>query len=242
MEQTVKLSKRLTAIAEFVKKDSVVADIGCDHGFVSIYLIQSGIAKKVIAGDINEGPLLRAKEHVEEYGLSDCIELRLSDGMQAFSKEDGVDLAVIAGMGGRMMIHILSQAMERDLFVKELVLQPQSEWQELRAFLRKAGYQILDETMVLEEGKYYPVLKLQYCQRGKTEENQKNESEMNQELLDSFGPVLLQKKHPVLQKYIQKELAKFMPIFAALDSNHKSYDEMQQKIMKLQTAQNKMEE
>ena len=81
--KAVKLSKRLLAVAGMVTEGNMVCDVGCDHGFVSIYLIQKGISARVIAMDVNEGPLRAAGEHVGEFGLSDYIETRLSDGVAA---------------------------------------------------------------------------------------------------------------------------------------------------------------
>ena len=82
MKQEIVLSRRMQMVADMVSKGNVLADIGCDHGFVSIYLLENGICPKVIAMDVNEGPLLRAKEHIEERGLSSYIDVRLSDGME----------------------------------------------------------------------------------------------------------------------------------------------------------------
>lgn len=245
MDAKVKLSKRLTAITEFVPKGSTVADIGCDHGFVSIYLIQQKIAQSVIASDVNEGPLERAREHVFQYALADYIQLRLADGMNGLTIEDQVSCAVIAGMGGRMMIHILSEAKERGLFVKNLVLQPQSEWIELRGYLRELGYLIVDENMILEDGKYYPVLKVCLQAEGQLvadEDPSEKKRSKNQGLEDAFGPVLLSKKHPVLMQYLTKELDKFLPIYEKLAPEHKSYGEMTEKIHRLQAALSLMEE
>lgn len=253
MESVVKLSKRLTAITEFVSKEAKVADIGCDHGFVSIYLVQTGIASCVIASDVNEGPLLRAKEHVSEYGLEEQIELRLADGMNALTAEDQIDCAVIAGMGGRMMIHILTDALSRSLIIKELVLQPQSEWQELRIFLKKQGYEIIFENMILEDGKFYPVMKVAFrqsdfsqisscesCEINKSEINinefDKEEFNLAEQTEYAYGPCLLRDKHPVLKAYIEKELAKFIPILKSLPPDHKSYSEVTKKVQLLEKA------
>ena len=95
----IKLSKRLQTVAHQVKCGGVAADIGCDHGFTSIYLIEQGLAKHVIAMDINEGPLERAKEHIREYGMEADIETRLSDGTAKLAPGEA-DTLLISGMGG----------------------------------------------------------------------------------------------------------------------------------------------
>ena len=99
----MELSKSLHAVASLVTEGGKVADVGCDHGFVSVYLIQNGIAGKVIAMDVNKGPLARAKEHVQAYEMESSVDLRLSDGLSLVTKEDAVDTVILAGMGGRLM-------------------------------------------------------------------------------------------------------------------------------------------
>ena len=108
MRTEVKLSKRLERIASFVQPGSRVADIGTDHGYVPIWLVQKGVCPSALAMDVRKGPLERAEEHVEEVGLSGKIELRLSDGL-AKLKAGEADTVVIAGMGGKLTCRILEQ-------------------------------------------------------------------------------------------------------------------------------------
>ena len=131
-----------------------VADVGCDHGYVSIYLVQKGIADSAIAMDVRKGPLSAAKANIEEYGLADRVQVRLSDGLLEL-KEGEADALVIAGMGGKLMISILEKKDLRALGIRTAVLQPQSDISEFREYLRKKGYLIEDEKIVLEDGKYY---------------------------------------------------------------------------------------
>lgn len=155
----VGLSARMKALVGLVTPGRVVCDIGCDHGFVSIYLVQKGIADKVYAMDVRSGPLSRAREHIAAYGLEQQIETRLSDGL--FMLEVGeADCAICAGMGGPLMIKILQEGREKVLVMKELILQPQSEITEFRKYLRTSGYHIIKEDMVFEDGKYYPMMKV----------------------------------------------------------------------------------
>ena len=132
----------------------VVADVGCDHGYVSIYLVQSGIAGRAIAMDVRKGPLSGAGDNIREYGLSEKIETRLSDGLTALLPGEA-DALVIAGMGGKLMIRILRDGNPKVLGLKEAILQPQSDIDEFRRFLRSEGYVIADEKIILDEGKYY---------------------------------------------------------------------------------------
>lgn len=192
----MELSKRLRAIAELVEKGDRPADIGCDHGYVSIYLVQNNICSSMIAMDINEGPLLRAKENIAKEGLGPYIETRLSDGAKALS-EGEADTLICAGMGGKLIIHILKEAFKRLGGIKTLILQPQSEIWLVRRYLSERNFPIVRENMILEEGKYYPMM------RGERKTDAVQVSYSKTEEL--YGPLLLRDKHPVLYEYLQRE-------------------------------------
>lgn len=190
----MELSKRLHAVAGLVTEGASVADIGTDHGYIPIYLIENGVAGKAIAMDINEGPLERAREHIEEHGLAQQIETRLSDGLEAL-KTGEADTVITAGMGGRLVIHILEARPEITKDVKYFILQPQSEIAKVRRFLNENGFISIAEDMVEEDGKYYPMMKMAHG----TEERY---SEI--ELL--YGRRLLRERHSVLHRYLLREL------------------------------------
>ena len=200
-KKDILLSKRMQMVANMVTKGSVAADIGCDHGFVSIYLVEQGICPKVIAMDVNEGPLLRAKEHVLERGLHEKIDIRLSDGIDKLLKEEA-DSVFIAGMGGRLVIKILSDHFDKVKGLKEVILQPQSELHFVRHFLAEQGMSIVQEDMVEEAGKFYPCMKAVW----------KEQTAEYTELEEWYGPLLLEKKHPVLHKFLLKEKDMFTQI------------------------------
>lgn len=205
----VKISNRLTALAHMVSPGHRLADVGTDHGYIPIYLCQHQVIPSAIAMDINEGPLARAEEHIKQYGLQDRITTRRSDGLEKLGPKEA-DTVLIAGMGGGLIRRILSRGND-SLFttdgVKEWILQPQSEVAQTRRFLRRSGFSIVDEEMLVEDGKYYflmkavpsevfhkaPVYGIEY------------EGE-NLTLEDRFGPILLKKKHPVLCRWIEREL------------------------------------
>lgn len=150
----MELSKRLNALIDLVPAGSIVADVGCDHGFVSIQLVQSGKCPAAIAMDVREGPLSRAREHVDQAGLNEKIDLRLSDGLAALRTGEA-QTVVIAGMGGPLMQKILSDHMDTAKSFQTLILQPQSEIAAFRLFLRKNGFRITRNEIVKEEDKYY---------------------------------------------------------------------------------------
>lgn len=198
------MSQRMLRTAAMVTKGNKVADVGCDHAYTSIYLVQNGIAPEVVAMDVNAGPLERAKENVRRFSLWDKIELRLSDGLAALYPRE-VDTVLIAGMGGPLMERILASYPETVRMLKELVLQPQSEIPEVRRFLHCIGYRILAEDMLFEEGKYYVILRAEH----------KNEASWN-ELEYRYGKLLLDSKSEVLARYLEEEREKAESLLAEL--------------------------
>lgn len=196
----VKISNRLTTAAALVTQGYTLADVGTDHGYIPIYLLQQKKIPAAIAMDINEGPLERAKEHIALYGLQAYIQTRLSDGVAAL-KPGEVEVVLIAGMGGGLVMHILKDGEKVCQSAKELILQPQSEIEHVREFLREKGYTILAEDMVYEDGKFYPMMKVQY--QGENENAQKASEVLK--LSDLYGGLLLQNRHPVLKTFLEKE-------------------------------------
>lgn len=154
----IKLSKRLTAITDLVTDGCRVCDVGTDHAHVPIYLIQSGRVPSAIGMDVRQGPLDIAAENLEMTGLTDKVQLRLSDGLEKYEIGEA-DTCIIAGMGGMLMAGILDAEPEKARSYQELILEPQSEYRALRESLLRNGLGIVYETAVLEEGKSYPVIK-----------------------------------------------------------------------------------
>lgn len=201
----MRISSRLRAVASMVTEGNRVADVGCDHGYVPIYLIQNGRIPSAIAMDVNSGPLLRAREHIELNGLSEYIETRLSDGLDAL-REGEADTVILAGMGGPLMERILNDGREALRTVTELVLEPQSDVAGFRRFLSENGYVIADENMILEDGKYYPIVRAVHGERYGLDEVQAR-----------FGPVLLARKNPVLIQFLERERRIRETILSRLD-------------------------
>jgi len=193
----VPISLRMQKIADMVKSQSV-ADIGCDHGFVAIYLVLEKGLKKAVAMDINEGPLMRAAEHVEAYKLNDRISIRQSDGAKELIKGE-VDSAIIAGMGARLTVKILEESEDKFRSMENLVLSPHAEPHLVRQYLKDNGYMIIDEDMVYDEGKYYTIISTRYS---------KDFSQDYDEWELEYGPVLIKTGHPVLREYLDYKLNK----------------------------------
>ena len=154
MNNIINISERLKCVASLVNKGARVADIGTDHAYLPIYLVQNGISNKVYACDVRKEPLRRAKLHIDEYGLSDKITTQLCDGLKGINKGD-VDTVTICGMGGKLMKNILKAGIDKLGDNTQLVLSAQSELRDFRKYLLEAGIYIKSEHMLLEDGKYY---------------------------------------------------------------------------------------
>lgn len=154
MNNIINISKRLKCVAGLVNKGARVADIGTDHAYLPIYLVQNGISNKVYACDVRKEPLRRAKLHIDEYGLSDKITTQLCDGLKGINKGD-VDTVTICGMGGKLMKNILKAGIDKLGDNTQLVLSAQSELRDFRKYLLETGIDIKSEHMLLEDGKYY---------------------------------------------------------------------------------------
>lgn len=215
-EKNIVLSKRMQMVADMVTKGNVLADIGCDHGFVSIYLLEKGICPRVIAMDVNEGPLLRAKEHIDKRGLTPYIDVRLSDGMEKLLLKEA-DSILIAGMGGRLVIKILTDCMEKAKALQEIILQPQSELHLVRQFLIDTGFHIIQEDMVKDNGKFYLAMRVVWRE-------EKAEALSEEELW--YGPLLIKEKHPVLREYLKNEQTKYAQIAEDIANNGNNTDKV----------------
>ena len=195
------LSNRMQALTDMVTPGTVITDVGCDHGFVSVYLVQRGLSPRVIAMDVRSGPLERAREHIREYGLQDRIETRLSDGLHGLKTGEANGM-ICAGMGGPLMEKILTEGREQAQGFAELILQPQSEIPHFRTFL-------MDENIIYEEGKYYFMMKVRWlgamtddAVRQKVGDSWKTEG-LDPGLAEKFGPLLLSRRDRILREYLE---------------------------------------
>ncbi|NLJ97292.1 MAG: SAM-dependent methyltransferase [Clostridiales bacterium] len=225
----MQLSKRLKAVADMVTIGNRVADIGCDHAYIAINLIMNKISPFVVAMDVNQGPLDRAKENIERYRVADKISIRKSDGLQML-KTGEVDTILMAGMGGRLMTEILASRMDIVATAKELVLQPQSEIYEVRRTLEQWGFIIVDENMLKEDGKYYLVMKV----RIDSSSINNNKYQLLKPEHIYYGRLLLEDKNPVLLEYLQSEKRLYKKIYNELiDKPTKQSRERQTEILEL---------
>jgi len=217
------LSKRMQTLVDFVSGDSI-ADIGCDHAFVSLKLMMTGKAKRVIAMDVRTGPLEIARQNITRYGYQDEISVRLSDGFEKLEAGEA-DCAVIAGMGGLLMVRILKDGKLHTDKGIALVLQPQSEIDELRKYLQEIHYDVVEEEMLLDEGKYYTVMKAT-----------KAEGDIipytDTEFL--YGRCLIRNKHKVLQDYLTEQIRKQEALLASLQDVNTDSARLRMESLKLE--------
>lgn len=197
----MELSLRLSAVAELVTEGNRLVDVGCDHGYLPVYLVEKKKIPGAVAADVGKGPLSRAEEHIRQSGLEAYIETRLSNGLQEIEKGEG-DTLVIAGMGGPLMERILTEGRRALGGFRELILQPQSDVPHVRRFLLAKGFRVTEERIVLEEGKFYFIIKAvpETGGNSRVQENPWTEQDF------LFGKSLLESRHPVLKKYLQREL------------------------------------
>lgn len=203
----MKLSKRLETIASMVPestKDGLVADVGTDHGFVPIWLVEEKRAGRALAMDVRSGPLQRAQEHIREHKLEQAIETRLSDGLEKL-KPSEADTVVIAGMGGELMLRILKDGNHVRDTVPHWVLSPQSELREFRHGLEKLGLAIVKEAMVEEDGKYYTII---LAEPGKMH--------YDKEYKYRYGEYLIRTRSSELAAFLKKEERQYNEIISRL--------------------------
>ena len=156
----ITLSPRLMACCGFVAPGDRVADIGCDHGYLSIYLLTKGIASAVIASDIKEMPLQSAVLNAQKYGVYDKIRFFLSDGVKSIPRE--FDTMICAGMGADTMVSILEAAPWLRSSQYRLILQCQSKTHFLRKYLSENGWHITEETVVRDGRFLYTVMEVHF--------------------------------------------------------------------------------
>ena len=227
----IKLSKRLFVTASMVTEGNKLADVGTDHGYIPIYLVEQKKIKTALAMDIGIGPLERAREHIEENGLKDYIGVRLSDGVKELKKGEA-DSVVIAGMGGGIIIKILSEGREVLSSVSELILEPQSEVDRVRKYLHKNGYVIDKEDFVKDAGKYYPIMHVIHG----TPERELEAWEY------AYGPCLVRDKNSVLKEYLTYLCVQYGTILESLEKEDTEGTRERRRVIRQEISQIKLVE
>lgn len=184
-------------VAGMVRRGNVLADIGCDHGYLSVWLVREKIVGHAIAMDLREGPLKKAQESIRFFHQTETIETRLSDGMDELHPGEA-DRIVIAGMGGILMKDIIKRGSACVREAGQLVLQPQSDPELVRAEVFAQGFTITDEQACFEDGKWY----IAFSAEPGTEETPYTDAELR------YGRILPRRGDPIYRDYLKEELGK----------------------------------
>lgn len=202
----IKLTNRLAAIAAYAVNFERVADIGTDHCYVPVWLLRSGKVKQVIASDINKGPLQRAQDTAEEYGVQSGLDLVLSDGIYHL-KPDSVDAIIVAGMGGETIAGILSASGWIGEGKHALIVQPMTKTEEFIQWLHSNGLRVTDATLAEDEGEIYLILLA-------------GPGESKPSVCELYVPqVLSQKSDPLLRRYLDRQIRRITLAVKGLKSS-----------------------
>lgn len=194
------LSKRLSAIAKLVIPGAGVADIGTDHAYLPIYLVEHGVATHAIAGEVNQGPYLAAQDMIQRASLQSSISLRLGDGLAVLQPGE-VETIVIAGMGATTMTDILNACPAVVQAAKRLVVQPMIGAALMRQWLTKHRWAICEEELIVEDDILYEIIAAE-----------PGEMPVMNSLLYEIGPVLWRQKHPLLEYHMTQIIKQYKKI------------------------------
>lgn len=216
------LTERTEVITSLVPRGSRVVDIGTDHGFIPVYLVEKGICPKAYATDVSAASLGKAQKLIQQRGLSGCIETRQGNGLSVI-KPGEADSAIIAGMGGLLIRDILEQAPETVKTISTMILQPMVAAAKLRKWLIHHDFMIIDEELTREDRRFYEIIVV-------THGRQSFENEIDYEI----SPKLIEKRHPLLPDYLQKKLNGFQEMMKQLQGEHttkatRRYEELEKK-------------
>ncbi|MGZ9813545.1 tRNA (adenine(22)-N(1))-methyltransferase [Streptococcus sp. V913] len=214
------ISKRLELVASFVPQGSILLDVGSDHAYLPIELVERGQIEAAIAGEVVVGPYQSAVKNVEAHGLEEKIQVRLANGLAAFEEADQVSVITIAGMGGRLIATILGEGLDKLASVERLILQPNNREDDLRIWLQGNGFRIVAESILEEAGKFYEILVVEAGQM------KLSASDLR------FGPFLSKEASPIFVQKWQKEAAKLE--FALSQIPEKNLEERQVLVDKIQ--------
>ncbi|HGK2355919.1 TPA: tRNA (adenine(22)-N(1))-methyltransferase TrmK [Streptococcus pneumoniae] len=214
------ISKRLELVASFVPQGAILLDVGSDHAYLPIELVERGKIESAIAGEVVEGPYQSAVKNVEAHGLEEKIQVRLANGLAAFEEEDRVSVITIAGMGGRLIARILEEGLGKLANVERLILQPNNREDDLRIWLQDHGFQIVAESILEEAGKFYEILVVEAGQMKLSASDVR------------FAPFLSKEVSPVFVQKWQKEAEKLE--FALGQIPEKNLEERQVLVDKIQ--------
>ena len=225
----MKLTDRLLKIASLVTEGKRVADIGTDHGYIPVYLLNQGKVPYAILADVNRGPLENARGEVRHNKLLDKVDLRLGSGIEVLVKGE-VDEVIIAGMGGILISELLEAKLEVAHSVDKLILQPMQAQNELRKYLLNNGFEILDEVLVKEDFRIYEIIIAKYTGKNTV---------VSDEIYYEVGTKLIENKDPLLNEFIDKKIYMYNSIIKKIEG--KSSEGIEKKIKESKDSIEKLE-
>lgn len=214
----IKLNERMNIIAEYIGFEEDIADIGTDHGYLPLFLIQQNPERKVIFTDVNEGPLKKTKAVIEKKydGIDiNMLDIRKGDGLAPIENGE-VDVAVIAGMGGILIKEILERDKTKTRSFRKLILQPRTAADKLRMWLVAEGMFIYDETLAYEKGRICEIIAV----NPKPADGIKN-MEFMKTWDYEFSPLLINKGTPIVNEWIDRLLDTEIDIQKSIIDNGK---------------------
>ena len=204
------IGDRLEAIGKLVPQGCVLADIGTDHAYLPVWLLEQGKIASAIAGDIAEGPCLAAKNTVSMHGMKGKVEVRLGSGLKVLQTGEA-DCIAIAGMGASTMIEILEADMPLAVEAKRLVLQPMAGAASLRKWLIQNGWHIVAEDLVADGRHLYEIMAVE-----------RGESEAFSDAVLEIGPSLIEAKHPLLAKQFARQINNYKKLLANMGKSEQA--------------------
>lgn len=235
----IKLTERLQTIADYIKNEEGIADIGTDHGYLPLYLLEKNHKRKVIFTDVNEGPLTKSRNIIQtRYPDSDLgnYDMRLGDGLVPL-KAGEVHAVVIAGMGGILITEIMGYNLDKTRSFSKFILQPRTAADKLRKWLVDNDFYISDENLVYENGRICEIIVVD------TQSTRKN-TEFTDELDYEFSPILINKKTPIIKEWIEKLIKTDKQIKKSIQSSggeesRKKLEQIIKRLEKLETIKRK---
>lgn len=194
LSNKLNLSDRLRKIANFVKKDTSVLDVGTDHGYVPIYLVENNISKNVIASDISSDSLNKTVEIVKKKSLEEFIDARVGDGLQVIEPFE-VNGAIMAGMGGVLIEKILKNNEKITDSIDYFIFQPMIASKELRKYLIENNFTIIDEELSKDGDKFYEIMLVE-----------KGKESLKEDIYYEISEKLIHKNHPLLKEFIENKI------------------------------------
>lgn len=204
-----KISKRLEMVASFVPQNARLVDVGSDHAYLPLFLVEKGVISYAIAGEVVQGPYQSALQNVADSRYKDRIEVRLANGLVAFDETDQMTTITIAGMGGRLIADILEAGKDKLGQIERLILQPNNREDDVRTWLEAHGFRLIAESILEEHGKFYEILVAEQGKQSLTVQEKR------------FGPYLVKESSPVFRQKWNREVDKLQHALGQIPEERK---------------------